>query len=96
MIVDLVIGLQESDRTERLHFHFSLSCIGEGNGNPLQCSCLENPREGEPGGLPSMGLHRVGQDLSDLAAAADNRNGTQFKIYELFISGIFHLFLDYG
>ena len=32
--------------TERLHFHFSLSCIGEGNGNPLQCSCLENPRDG--------------------------------------------------
>ena len=36
-----------SDTTERLHFHFSLSCIGEGNGNPLQCSCLENPRDGE-------------------------------------------------
>jgi len=33
--------------TERLHFHFSLSCIGEGNSNPLQCSCLENPRDGE-------------------------------------------------
>ena len=33
--------------TERLHFHFSLSCIGEGNGNPLQCSCLENPRDRE-------------------------------------------------
>ena len=32
--------------TERLHFRFSLSCIGEGNGNPLQCSCLENPRDG--------------------------------------------------
>ena len=32
--------------TERLHFHFSLSCIGEGNGNPLQCSCLENPSDG--------------------------------------------------
>ena len=32
--------------TERLHFHFSLSCLGEGNGNPLQCSCLENPRDG--------------------------------------------------
>ena len=56
--------------TERLHFHFSLSCIGEGNGNPLQCSCLENPRDGEPGGLPSMGSHRVGYDWSDLAAAA--------------------------
>ena len=36
----------ESDMTERLYFHFSLSCIGEGNGNPLQCSCLENPRDG--------------------------------------------------
>ena len=39
-------GHKESDTTERLHFHFSLSCIGEGNGNPLQCSCLENPRDG--------------------------------------------------
>ena len=39
-------GREESDMTERLHFHFSLSCIGEGNGNPLQCSCLENPRDG--------------------------------------------------
>ena len=48
-------GCKESDTTERLRFHFSLSCVGEGNGNPLQCSCLENPREGEPGGLPSMG-----------------------------------------
>ena len=36
---------KELDTTERLHFHFSLSCIGEGNGNPLQCSCLENPRD---------------------------------------------------
>ena len=96
--------------TEELHFHFSLSCIGEGNGNPLQCSCLENPRDGgawwaavygvaksqtqlrvftftfhfhtlekemaihssilawripgteKPGGLPSMGSHRVGHN----------------------------------
>ena len=39
-------GRYESDMTERLHFHFSLSCIGEGNGTPLQCSCLENPRAG--------------------------------------------------
>ena len=39
-------GGKESDMTERLHFHFSLLCIGEGNGNPLQCSCLENPRDG--------------------------------------------------
>ena len=59
----------ESDTTERLHFHFSLSCIGEGNGNPLQCSCLENPRDGKPGGLPSMGSHRLRYDTSDLAVA---------------------------
>ena len=39
-------GHKESDKTERLHFHSSLSCIGEGNGNPFQCSCLENPRDG--------------------------------------------------
>ena len=96
--------------TEQLHFHFSLSCIEEGNGNPFQCSCLENPRDSrarwaavygvalsrtrlsdftltfhfrvlekemathssvlawripgmvEPGGLPSMGSHRVGHN----------------------------------
>ena len=39
-------GPEGSVRTERLHFHFSLLCIGEGNGNPLQCSCLDNPRDG--------------------------------------------------
>ena len=38
-------GLEELDTTKRLHFHFSLSCIGDGNGNPLQCSCLENPTD---------------------------------------------------
>ena len=43
---------------------------GEGNGNPLQCSCLENPRDGGSWWLPSMGSYRVGHDLSDLAAAA--------------------------
>ena len=100
-------GRQESDTTEQLPFHFSFSCIGEGNGTPLQYSCLENPMgggacwaavhgvtksrtrlsnfpftfhfhalekemathssvlspgTGEPGGLPSMGSHRVGHD----------------------------------
>jgi len=56
------VGLLESDMTERLHFHFSRSCIGEGHGNPLQCSCLENPRDGKPGWLLSMESHRVGHD----------------------------------
>ena len=41
-----VHGVAESDTTEQLHFHFSLSCVGEGSGTPLQCSCLENPRDG--------------------------------------------------
>ena len=40
------MGHEESDTTEQLHFHFSLSCTGEGNGNPLHCSCQENPRDG--------------------------------------------------
>ena len=56
------LGREESDTTERLHFHFSLSCIGEGNGNPLQCSCLENPRDGGGWWAASMGSHRVGHD----------------------------------
>ena len=56
-------GHEELDTTEQLPFQFSLSCFGERNGNPLQGSCLENPpRMGEPGGLPSVGSHRVGHD----------------------------------
>ena len=60
----------ESDTTEWLHFHFSLSCMGEGNGNPLQCSCLENPRDGGALWGAIYGLHRIGHDWSELAAAA--------------------------
>ena len=48
--------------TERLHFIFSLSCIGEGNGNPSSVLAWRLPGTGEPGGLPSMGSHRVGHD----------------------------------
>ena len=62
-------GRWELDTTEHLHFHFSLSCIGEGNGNPLQCSCLENPRDGGAWWAASMGSHKVRHDWSDLAAA---------------------------
>ena len=64
------MGSKESDMTEWFSFHFSLSCIGEGNGNPLQCSWLEIPGTEETSGLPSMGSHRVRHDWSDLAAAA--------------------------
>ena len=56
-------GREESDTTERLHFHFSLSHIGEGNGNPLQCSCLENPRDGGAWWAADHGVTGVKQDL---------------------------------
>ena len=59
------MGSLELDTTERLHFHFSLSCIGEGNGNPLQCSCLENPRDG--GSL--VGCHPLGLTELDTTEA---------------------------
>ena len=55
-------GREELDTTERLHFLFSLSCIGEGNGNPLRVLAWRIPGTGEPGELPSMGSHRVGHD----------------------------------
>ena len=63
-------GRWELDVTEPLPFHFSLSCIGEGNGNPLQCSCFENPRDGGVWWAAIYGSHRVGHDRSNLAATA--------------------------
>ena len=59
-------GLEESDTTERLHFDFSLSYIGEGNGNPLQCSFLENPRDGGAWWAAVYG----GRTVSDTTEAA--------------------------
>ena len=56
------MGSLESDTTEQLHFHFSLLCIGEGNGTPSSVLAWRIPGTGEPGGLPSMGSHRVGHD----------------------------------
>ena len=55
----------ESDTAERLHF--SLSCVGEGNGTPLQCSCLENPRDG---GASWAAVYGVTQSQTQLTAAA--------------------------
>ena len=57
------MGLLLVATTERLHFDFSLSCIGEGNGNPLQCSCLENPRDG---GAWWAAIYRVAQSWTQL------------------------------
>ena len=66
----LLIGFECHPRESWLLLPPSSVSVGEGNGNLLQCSCLENPRDGEPGGLLSLGSHRVGHDWSDLAAAA--------------------------
>ena len=56
-------GREESDTTEQLHF--SLSCIGEGNGSPLQCSCLENPRDGGAWSAAVHGVAKCRTRLSD-------------------------------
>jgi len=65
-------GHWESDMTERLHFHFSLSCIGEGNGNPLQYSCLENPRNGRAWWAAVYGVTQSRTQLKRLSSSSSN------------------------
>ena len=62
-------GRKESDTSERLHFDFSLSSIGEGNGNPLQCSCLENPRDGGAWWAAVCGVTQSQTQLKGLSKA---------------------------
>ena len=62
------------DTTEWLHFHFSLSCIGEGNGNPLQCSCLENPRDG---GAWWAAVYRVAQSRTRLKRLSSSSSSSR-------------------
>ena len=75
-----------SDTTERLHFHFSHSCIGEGNG-PLQCSCLENPRDRRAWWAAvygvAQGRTRLKQ-LKQLSSSSSSRNATHFYILILY------------
>ena len=63
-------GLEESDTTERLRFHFSLSHNGEGNGNPLQCSCLENPRDGRAWWAAVYGVAQSRTQLKRLSSSS--------------------------
>ena len=65
-------GREELDTTERLHFHFSLSFIGEGNGNPLQCSCLENPRDGRAQWAAIYGVARSRTRLKRLSSSSSS------------------------
>ena len=66
-------GREELDMTERLHFHFSLTCIGEGNGNPLQCSCLENSRDGEAWWAAIYGVAQSRTRLKRLSSSSSRR-----------------------
>ena len=66
-------GYEESDTTERLHFHFSLSCIGEGNGNPLRFSCLENPRDGGAWWAAVYGVAQSRTRLKRLSSSSSMR-----------------------
>ena len=68
-------GLEESDTTERLHFHFSLSCIEEGNGNPLQCSCLENPRDGRAWWAAVCGVAQSRTRLNGFSSSSSSSKG---------------------
>ena len=72
-------GLEESDVTEWFHFHFSLSCIGEGNGNPLQCSCLENPRDGGAWWVAVSGVAQSRTQLKRLSSSSSMI--TSYKLY---------------
>ena len=65
-------GRKESDMTERLHFHLSLSCIGEGDGNPLQCSCLENPRDGVASWAAVCGVAQSQTRLKRLSSSSSS------------------------
>ena len=71
-------GHLESDMTEWLHFHFSLSCIGEGNGNPLQCSCLENPRDGGAWWAAVYGVEQSRTRLKRLSSSSSSL--LEFKV----------------
>ena len=77
-------GRWESDATGRLHFHFSLSCIGEGNGNPLQCSCLESPGDG---GAWWAAVYEVTQSPTWLnRLSSSNRHFKNFLCFSLVLS----------
>ena len=65
-------GHEESDTTERFHFHFSLACNGEGNGNPLQCSCLENPRDGAAWWATVYGVAQSQTQLKRLSSSSSS------------------------
>ena len=69
--------------TERLHFHFSLSCIGEGNGNPLQCSCLENPRDEGAWWAAVCGVAQSRARLKRLSSSSSSGRLTDYSLIHI-------------
>ena len=90
------MGSLRVQHDSRLHFHFSLSCIGEGNGNPPQCSCLENPRDGKPGGLPSMGSKWPSSSGSKSLLQHHNLKASILWHSDYFMIQISHLYMTTG
>ena len=72
VFVGLVHGVAKLDTTEQLHFHFSLSCVGEGNGNPLWCSCLENPGDGRAWWAAVSGVAQSRTRLKRLSSSSSS------------------------
>ena len=87
-------GREDSDTTEQLHFAVSLSCIGEGNGNPLQCSCLENPRDGGAWQAAVYGVTQRWTRLKRLSSSSSSNQspkpGLLASLYVL-LSSIFYV-----
>ena len=78
-------GRYKSGTTEQLHFHFSLSCIGEGNGNPLQYPCLENPRDG---GAWWAAVYGVAQSWTQLKRLSSSSNSSNSSSREYPVAGL--------
>ena len=74
-------GLWESDMTEQLHFHFPLSCIGEENGNPFQCSCLENPRDRGAWWAAFSGVTQIQTQLKQLSSSNNSEKAFWFPLF---------------
>ena len=81
-------GREELDTTERLHFPFSLSCTGEGNGNPLQCSCLENPRDGGAWWAAVYGVTQSRTRLKRLSSSSSSVYSRAFVcVHYMYVEG---------
>ena len=91
------LGRTESDMTEWLPFHFSLSCIGEGNGNPLQCSCLENPRDGGASWAAVYGVAQSRTRLKRLSSSSSSMNQNFISFHGwIMLLCIYHILLIYS